>query len=284
MSSFLMFSLSAAVLCCAFWRAYFLPVMSMLVGVYAIQRWRAPMLLGLGAEAAEQAAAEPALRAFAVTFGNSVQIGIPLAAALWGEAGLGIHITLVSLHALALLSVVTALIELDIARAQAAHQAGGSLWRTLRSTARATIIHPVMLPVLAGLAWNLSGLGLPGPIDETLQLLGTAVAPLCLVLIGLSLAYYGMGGAWAGAVKISLLKLLALPALVLVVAHWGLGLSGLPLQVVVVMAALPTGANPLIVAQRYRARESEVTAAIVISTLGFAFTAPLWLALLARIG
>ncbi len=264
--------------------AYFLPVMLMLLGVYAVQRWRRPMLHGASAEAAEQAAAVPAVRALAVTFGNSVQIGIPLAAALWGEAGLGIHIALVSLHALALLSVVTALIELDIARAQAAHRAASSLWRTLRTTARATIIHPVMLPVLAGLAWNLTGLALPGPIDETLQLLGTAVAPLCLVLIGLSLAYYGIGNALSGAVVIALLKLLALPALVLGVAHWGLGLRGLPLQVVVVMAALPTGANPLILAQRYRANESEVTAAVVVYTLGFALTAPLWLALLARIG
>ena len=47
------------------------------------------------------------------------------------------------------------------------------------------------IPVLAGFAWNLSGLGLPTVADEILQTLGQAVVPLCLVLIGMSLAYYG---------------------------------------------------------------------------------------------
>ena len=82
----------------------------------------------------------------------------------------------------------------------------------------------------------------------------------------------------------SLLKLLVLPALVLVVAHWGFGLGGLPLAVLVMLAALPVGSNALIFAQRYRTLEAEATAAIVLSTLAFVLTAPLWLAVLARLG
>ncbi len=293
--------------------AFFAPALGLMVAVYAVQRWRLPapaarqaqaqaaapaahqaqaaVPTAVGSRAAPAAAtavdeahaAIPAVRAFAVTFGNSVQIGIPLSAALFGEAGLGLHITLVSLHALALMSLATVLVELDIGRARAAHSGRSQLWSTLRATARSTVVHPVVLPVLAGLAWNLTGLGLPGAVDETLQLLSTAVAPLCLVMIGLSLAYYGLGGALLSALSISLLKLLVLPALVLGVAHWGFGLTGVPLQVVVLMAALPSGSNPLIFAQRYRTQESQTTAAIVLSTLGFVFTAPLWLALLAQI-
>ena len=76
----------------------------------------------------------------------------------------------------------------------------------------------------------------------------------------------------------------ALPALVLAVARWGFGLSGLPLAVVVMMAALPVGSNALIFSQRYAALEAEATAAIVFSTLGFVVTASLWLAVLALIG
>jgi predicted permease len=41
------------------------------------------------------------------------------------------------------------------------------------------------------------------------------------------------------------------------------------------------GSNALMFAQRYRTDEAEATAAIVVSTLGFAATAPLWLAALA---
>jgi malonate transporter len=263
--------------------AFFAPVVAMLLVVYAVQRWRRAVPAGDDLEAHERAAAAPSARAIAATFGNSLQVGVPLAAALFGEKGLGIHIALISLHALILLSVLTALVELDLARARARHEATAGMLRTLRVTVRNTIIHPVVLPVLAGMAWNATGWALPGAFDETLQLLGTAVAPMCLVLIGLSLAYTGVGNRFAGAIVISVVKLIALPALVLGVAHWGFGLVGLPLQVVVMMAALPTGSNALIFAQRYRSLEAEATTAIVLSTFGFVLTAPLWLLVLGQI-
>ena len=50
------------------------------------------------------------------------------------------------------------------------------------------------------------------------------------------------------------------------------GFEGLPLAVVVMMAALPVGSNALIFSQRYAALEAEATAAIVFSTLGFVAT------------
>ncbi len=263
--------------------AFFVPVVAMLLAVYAVQRWRSAAPSGGDLAAHERAAAAPSARAIAATFGNSLQVGVPLAAGLFGEKGLGIHIALISLHALILLSVLTVLVELDLARARARHEATAGLLRTLRVTVRNTIIHPVVLPVLAGMAWHATGWPLPGPLDETLQLLGTAVAPMCLVLIGLSLAYTGIGNRFAGAIAITLLKLVALPALVLAVARWGFGLGGLPLQVVVMMAALPTGSNALIFAQRYRSQEAEATTAIVISTFGFVLTGPVWLAVLGKL-
>ena len=267
--------------------AFFVPVLGMLLAVYGVARWRRRGAVASDLEAGERAAAAPATQAITVVFGNSVQVGIPMAAALFGEAGLGIHIALVSLHALVLLTTLTVLVELDLARARAQHEATASLLRTLRQTVRNTVIHPVVLPVLVGLVWHATGWPLPGVLDETLQLLGTAVAPLCLVLIGITLAYTAgktVAAAMRVALGLALLKLLGLPALVLAVAHWGFGLSGLPLQVVVVMAALPSGSNALIFAQRYRAQEAETSTTIMLSTLGFALTAPLWLAVLAGLG
>ena len=261
------------------WRtllAVFVPLVVMLVLVYASQR-----IARRGTAAAPPAA--PAVRAISVAFGNTVQVGIPIAAALYGEAGLAIHLAIVSLHALVLLTVTTALVELDLAQARAARgEADVHLARTLANTARNTIIHPVVLPVLSGLAWNGLGLPVPAAMDEILRTLGQAVVPLCLVLIGMSLAYYGVQGAALGAVVITALKMLVLPALVLVVAHWGFDLTGMPLAVVVMLAALPVGSNALIFAQRYRTLEAETTAATVLSTLAFIATAPLWLAVLTR--
>jgi malonate transporter len=261
------------------WRmlvAYFLPVVGLMLLVHAQQRRRRRHHPALPVAA-------PGVRAISVGFGNNVQMGIPMATAIFGEAGLGLHLMLVSVHALVLLSVTTALVELDLAHDKARREGGGSLWRTLASTLRNTVIHPVVLPVLAGLVWNALGLGLPGLVDEVLQLLGSAVVPLCLVLIGLSLAYYGVQGQVRGGIAIAAAKLLGVPALVLVVAHWGFGLGGLPLSVMVMAAAAPVGSNALIFAQRYHALQAEATAAIVFSTLAFMLSAPLWLMVLARL-
>jgi malonate transporter len=257
------------------WRiiaAYFVPVLAIAFLVYVWHHVRGRT---------SPAAAIPATRAMAVAFGNSVQLGIPMATALFGEEGLAIHIPLVSLHALILLSVLTALVELDLARA--AHGRGTdlkSLRRALATTVRNTVLHPVLLPVLAGVAWHLIGIEIPAAIDEVLVLLSSAVVPLCLVLIGVSLAQYGIKGHLHGATLATIGKLFVLPAAVLLVARFGFGLTGLSLAVLVMMAALPVGTNALLFAQRYGVLEAEATAAIVASTFAFVATAGLWLAVL----
>ncbi len=261
------------------WRtlaAFFVPVMGCMLAIYLLQRQPHP---------APAQAAVPSVRALSVGFGNTVQLGIPMAAALFGEAGLQVHLAIVSLHALLLLTFATTLVELDLARAHAQHHGvQHSLAKTLLTTVRNTVVHPVVLPVLAGLLFNLAGASIPALADETLLLLAQAVVPLCLVVIGMSLAHYGLRGALRSASWVSAAKLLLLPALVLVAGHWGAGLTGTPLAVIVVCAALPVGSNPLLFAQRYTTLEGEATTAIVVSTFSFVATAPLWLLVLGAIG
>jgi hypothetical protein len=254
--------------------AFFVPTLLLLGGVYAAGRLR-------GAGAPLTHAPFPAIRAISTVYGNGVQIGIPLAAALFGETGLALHLTVVSVHALILLTVLTALVEVDLARERRrADPENAHLLRMLATTVRHTVIHPVVLPVIAGLAWNASGLGLAPVADELLATLGQAVVPLCLVLIGVSLSQHGSRGAVRGAVLLSLAKLVVQPLLVLGAARFALGLSGMPLAIVVMMAALPVGSNALVFAQRYGALQGEASTAIVLSTLGFVVTGPLWLAVL----
>lgn len=252
--------------------AFFVPVLLAMAVVYGVERWRARPA---------DSPAQPSVRAISTTFGNTVQIGIPLAAAIFGETGLAMHVTIVSLHALTILTVLTALVEIDLARARHRADLGGArLLRTLTTTVRNTVVHPVVLPVLAGLGVNALGLTLPGTVDDVLVVLGQAVVPVCLILIGVSLAAYGVRGAVRGAAIVSAIKLLLVPLLVFVVARQVFALSGLPLAVVVMMAALPVGSNPLIFAQRYETLEAETSAAVVFSTVAFALTGPIWLALL----
>ena len=260
--------------------AFFGPATAWLLGVYLFHRLRQ------GAVADSSRAAMPATRGMMCSFGNTLQVGLPLVASLFGDAGLSIHVAIISVHALTLLTLSTVLAEIDVARARRASSADGpgspeSLGATVRQTVRNTVIHPVILPVIAGLSWNLVGLPMPQPLDEALQLLASGVVPLCLVMIGLSLAHYGIEGYARVAVACSVGKMILMPAVVLGVAHWGLGLSGLPLTVIVLVAALPTGSNALLFAQRYDTQVPESTAAIVVGTVSFALMAPVWLQVLA---
>jgi predicted permease len=118
--------------------AFFVPMTLLLLAVHAVVAARRARPATRGLPAA------PATRAVAATFANSVQLGRPMAAALFGEAGLALHIALVSLHALVLLSLATALAEGALARERARAAGGGSLARTLMQTARQTVVHPVV--------------------------------------------------------------------------------------------------------------------------------------------
>jgi malonate transporter len=256
--------------------AFFVPVLLAMALIRWLGRRRTP------------AAAAPAVLAMTLGFGNSVQVGLPMASTLYGDEGLRLHLALVSMHALLLLGVATVWVELDLARAQVRAADTPASWRgalaTLGRTLRQAIVHPVVLPVLLGFAWNLAGLPLTPFMDHTLALLGQAVVPLCLVLIGASLAEFNLRGALGPALGLSVLKLLALPLWVGWFAHQVLGLGGTPLAVVVMAAALPVGSNTLLFAQRYECLEAQSTAAVVLSTVGYLFTVPLCLMGLAWLG
>lgn len=73
----------------------------------------------------------------------------------------------------------------------------------------------------------------------------------------------------------------AFPALVAALS-WALGLSGLPLTVMIVAAALPIGANVFMFSQRYEVAEDLVTASVAVSTGLALVTVSLVMALLGR--
>ena len=60
--------------------------------------------------------AAPSVRAISATFGNSVQVASRRRRRCSARPACGIHVALVSLHALTLLTVLTALVELDLSR------------------------------------------------------------------------------------------------------------------------------------------------------------------------
>ena len=222
-----------------------------------------------------------AVLALAATFSNTVMIGVALIGLAYGEAGLVILLTLVSLHALVLLTAGTVVLELAVAREAAAGQAR-AMWRTVLGAVRNAVIHPVPLPILAGLLFAQTGWALPDVVDRPLQWLGQAFGPLALLLVGVTLAGTAAGPHLRGALGVTLAKNLLLPALV---APLGLllGLRGLPLVVMVVTAALPIGANVFLFSQRYAVAEELVTACVIVSNAAALLTLPLVMLLAGRL-
>ena len=224
-----------------------------------------------------------AVLALAAIFSNTLMIGVPLVQLAYGQAGLLNLFTLISMHALILLTLATVVIELLVAREQAAsgQQARRPILATVGRAVKNAILHPVPLPIIVGFLYSLTGLGLHPVVDRPLKLLGDAFGPVALVLVGVTLAQTAIGTHLRGALGISVLKCVVHPAL-MALAGWALGLSGLPLAVMVVAAALPVGANVFLFSQRYHKAQELVTASVAVSTAMAVVTISITMALLAR--
>ena len=205
-------------------------------------------------------------------FSNMVMIGITLVELAYGKEAVVTLLTLVSVHALILLTVGSVVLELVVAREA---RQGGERAPHVLATAwlafKGALIHPIPLPIISGLLFAQTGWTLPGVVDKPLQLLGSAFGPIALVLVGVTLARTPLSGQLKPALWITLSKNLVLPLLVWVSA-WAWGIGGLPLTVMVVAAALPMGANVFLFAQRYEVAEGLTTAAMGLSTVLAVFT------------
>ena len=221
-----------------------------------------------------------AVLALAATYSNMLMIGIPFVTLSYGPDGLVVLLTLVSLHSLILLTASTLVIELAVAHeAVSGHQA--FRWRstlsTLATATRNALLHPVPLPIVLGLLYSLTGWGIPEVIDKPMQWLGSAFAPLALVLLGITLATANLGDHWRQALAIAGVKNMVLPLVVAGVAVL-MGLQGLPLLVLVVTAGLPIGANVFLFSQRYEVAQGLATSSVTVSNLLALITLPVVMA------
>jgi malonate transporter and related proteins len=213
--------------------------------------------------------------AMATTYGNTVMIGIALVGYAYGEAGQAVLFSLLSVHAVIMLTSATLFLEWLRRKNSDTHPVRAAL-----EALRGALLQPTTWPILLGLAFSQTGWTIPLVIDRPLQLLGQAFSPLALLLVGLTLSNTSFGLHIKSALGLSLLKNFLHPVLV-----WGLGrllgLQGLPLTVMVVAAALPMGANVFMFSQRYEESQELVTTSVSVSTVMALFSVALAMALLA---
>ncbi len=204
-------------------------------------------------------------------FSNTVLLGIPLAQVTLGDDSLPVVSLIVIFNSLLLWTLVT--VSVEWARNRDLSVAG------LGRTAWGVVTNPVVASILLGTIFGFTGLPLPAPIDQTLQLLGQAAVPMSLIVLGMGLVEYGVRDGWRPSLAITAIKLALFPLLVYFIAR-GLALPLRELRAVVVLASLPVGANVYLMARQFKALEGPVAASLVWSTLIAALSTPLLLALL----
>jgi malonate transporter len=214
-----------------------------------------------------------AILGLAATYGNTVMIGIALVGFAYGEAGQAVLFSLLSVHAIIMLTSATMFLEWLRKKNSDAHPARAAL-----EALRGALLQPTTWPILLGLIYSQTGLALPVVIDRPMQLLGQAFSPLALVLVGLTLSATKFGDHIKRALGLSVLKNFVQPLLVLGLGLL-LGLHGLPLTVMVVAASLPMGANVFMFSQRYEESEELITTSVSVSTVMALFSVALTMSL-----
>jgi malonate transporter and related proteins len=120
-----------------------------------------------------------------------------------------------------LLMIPLVLSLLAIGRGKGA-RLGGLIW----GIARDLIRRPLILALIAGLAWSVLGLPIPEVVDRGLGMIATASVALALFVIGGSLAGIALRGNLALAGEISFGKLVLHPLMALLVLVLAAGIGG----------------------------------------------------------
>ncbi len=220
--------------------------------VFALGMASAGLLFGRPLEA--QGAA-----GLSAAYSNTVLLGIPLILTAFGDAAALPLFLLVAFHSLLLFPTATAVIEAGRGR-------GAGLRRLPLVTATGMAKNPIMVGLALGLAFNLLGLGIPGPIDTIAETLGQAALPCATFAMGASLAQYRIAGSMTESAVLIALKIFVHPLLVWLLATYLFDVEPLWATVAVVMAALPSGVNAYLFAERYGTGIAQAATAVLVST------------------
>jgi malonate transporter and related proteins len=223
------------------------------------------------------AADAPAI-AMGAVYGNIVMLGIPLALALYGSEAAAPMALILSINTPLLWMCAT------LHMAVTEHNAGASVPRLLLSVVADLGRNPVILAIVAGSLWHLGGFSLHPLADKVLALLGQSGVPCALVALGAGLTQFQIKGQAPTLSTMLVLKLVALPAIAWVLAFYVLDLPPVAAAVVVLFAAMPTGANAYLFATRYQRVLNSTSGAVALGTILAAATASALVALLVGTG
>lgn len=211
-------------------------------------------------------------------YSNVVLLGAPFILGVFGASGFEVLSLLVSVHLPIMMMASIVLFELfGRASGETVHPL-----RVVKSFLRRLFINPLIIGILAGLAWRLTGAALPDLAERLVDTLADTAGPVALFAMGLGLRRFGISGNIRPALALSGLKLFLMPALVLAFV-WLLGLPPLTSKVAVVAAALPSGINSYLIAVQFNTGQALASSQMTLATASAVVTTSFWLTVVVHI-
>lgn len=207
---------------------------------------------------------ESVVTGFSAGQANTVLVGIPLILRAFGEEGAAPLFMLIAVHLPVTMTAATLMIE-------------GSGGLDLRMLARRLATHPILVGLFCGVAFRFAEMPLSGPLATMLDMLAGAAAPCALIAMGVALKRVGRPKEGALTMIVAALKLLVHPFLVWLFAFRVFNVPPVWAGVAVLFAAMPTGVNAYLFAERYRVGIALSSGAIGVTTGLSVLTALFWL-------
>ena len=117
-------------------------------------------------------------------------------------------------------------------------------------------------------------------LDKMLSMLADASIPTALFALGCSLSAYSLRGSGSGMFALIGLKMIFMPIVVFVLSHYVFALAPLWSKIAVLFAAMPSGANAFLFAQKNDEAVAPISGAITLGTGLAAITASVLLYLM----
>ena len=203
--------------------------------------------------------------------GNTALLGAALLQSICGSQAYAPLIILAAVPVYNVLSVVVLSLEAG---------GGGTLDRArvlgaLKQVAR----NPILLGILAGMPFALTGRSIPLPADKVLSMLGGLASPLSLLVIGAGFRWQAALEKRRTTLLAALVKLVLLPAAALPPAA-ALGFRGEALVALLVMSGTPSAVSSYIMAENMGNDGALANGIVAVTTLLSAVTLTGWIFLL----
>lgn len=192
-----------------------------------------------------------------LTFGNTGNLGLPLALFAFGETGLDLAVVVFAVMAIFSFTIGVWVVA-----------GGGSILKVLKE--------PMVAATLLGALFLWQGWRTPVFLTNTLELVGQLAIPLMLITLGVALARLEARTPGRDLVLCAL-KAALTAGIAYTVGLW-FGLSDVALAVLTLQVATPVAVTSYLIAEKYEADAEAVASLVVVSTLLSVLYLPLILA------